>query len=156
MVRQLCLNHRQCRSVAQPNSLSREFEITTRPARGPGHAPQTSGASGFGEGDSEEDDEDIVHGRRSKVGLRPWINTTHTIHYEGHWLHITRSRNNEDKNRAYYELTISVVARSNAILKQLVLEAKKGYEKDSEHRVQIFMADSRGSWLWSSARQKVC
>ena len=36
----------------------------------------------------------------------------------------------------------SVVARNNDILKQLVLEAKRGYEKDAEHRVHIFMADT--------------
>lgn len=36
----------------------------------------------------------------------------------------------------------SVVARNNDILKKLVLEAKRLYEKDAEHRVHIFMADS--------------
>jgi chaperone BCS1 len=69
-------------------------------------------------------------------------------------------------------LSISVVARSNNILKQLVLEAKKEYERDAEHRVQIFFADSvrrrrrrrsrqssspsqHGSWRWTDSRQKV-
>lgn len=37
---------------------------------------------------------------------------------------------------------MSVVARNNNILKKLVLEAKRDYEKDAEHRVHIFMADS--------------
>ena len=36
----------------------------------------------------------------------------------------------------------SVVARNNDILKKLVLEAKREYEKDAEHRVHIFMADT--------------
>jgi mitochondrial chaperone BCS1 len=36
----------------------------------------------------------------------------------------------------------SVVARNNDILKRLVLEAKREYEKDAEHRVHIFMADT--------------
>lgn len=36
----------------------------------------------------------------------------------------------------------SVVARNNEILKKLVLEAKRDYEKDAEHRVHIFMADT--------------
>lgn len=34
------------------------------------------------------------------------------------------------------------MARNNDILKKLVLEAKKEYEKDAEHRVHIFMADT--------------
>jgi len=38
----------------------------------------------------------------------------------------------------------SVLARNNDILKRLVLEAKSEYEKDSEHRVHIFMADTYG------------
>lgn len=36
----------------------------------------------------------------------------------------------------------SVVARNNDVLKKLVLEAKREYEKDAEHRVHIFMADT--------------
>jgi hypothetical protein len=36
----------------------------------------------------------------------------------------------------------SVVARNNDILKKLVLEAKREYEKDAEHRVHIYMADT--------------
>lgn len=36
----------------------------------------------------------------------------------------------------------SVVARNNDILKRLVLEAKREYEKDAEHRVHIYMADT--------------
>ena len=34
----------------------------------------------------------------------------------------------------------SVVTRDNDILKRLVLEAKREYEKDAEHRVHIFVA----------------
>jgi chaperone BCS1 len=68
---------------------------------------------------------------------------------------------------------ISVVARSNHIIKQLVLEAKRGYEKDAEHRVHIFLADTYvlvrrgtfylltrsrsrryGNWRWTGAKQK--
>jgi hypothetical protein len=39
-------------------------------------------------------------------------------------------------------LCSSVVARSNDIIKKLVLEAKREYEKDAEHRVHIFLADT--------------
>jgi hypothetical protein len=37
------------------------------------------------------------------------------------------------------------VARSNDILKKLVLEAKRDCEKDAEHRVHIFLADTCGN-----------
>lgn len=39
-------------------------------------------------------------------------------------------------------LKISTIARSNTILKKLVLEAKREYEKDAEHRVHIFLGDT--------------
>jgi len=48
----------------------------------------------------------------------------------------------------------SVVARSNAILKQLVLQAKKEYEAEAVHRIQIYFADAHGSWRWTDSRHK--
>lgn len=48
----------------------------------------------------------------------------------------------------------SVVARSNSILKQLVLQAKREYEADAVHRIQIYFADSHGSWRWTDSRHK--
>ena len=46
------------------------------------------------------------------------------------------------------------MARNNSVLKQLVLEAKKLYEADAEHRVNIYFADSHGSWRWTDSRTK--
>ncbi|KAJ3502846.1 hypothetical protein NLJ89_g8701 [Agrocybe chaxingu] len=51
-------------------------------------------------------------------------------------------------------LSISVVARSNAILKHLVLQAKKEYEAEAVHRIQLYFADAHGSWRWSDSRHK--
>lgn len=48
----------------------------------------------------------------------------------------------------------SVVARSNTILKQLVLQAKREYEAEAIHRIQIYFADSHGSWRWTDSRHK--
>jgi hypothetical protein len=53
-------------------------------------------------------------------------------------IRIRRARERELKKPFIH---YSVVARNNDILKQLVLEAKRMYEKDAEHRVHIFMAD---------------
>jgi mitochondrial chaperone BCS1 len=47
-----------------------------------------------------------------------------------------------------------VVARNNDVIKRLVLEAKKQYEADAEHRVHIFLAEQHGYWRWNGARQK--
>ncbi|KAL1727393.1 hypothetical protein EV714DRAFT_253915 [Schizophyllum commune] len=130
---------------------SREFDITTRSG---GRSSLTQATTGDLEDEEGEDDDELVHGRRKrKVAFMPSLDTTHTIYYRGHWLRITRTKRYADYGGE--ALKISVVARNNDILKKLVLEAKREYEKDAEHRVHIFMADtSYGCWRWNGARQK--
>ncbi|KZT41725.1 P-loop containing nucleoside triphosphate hydrolase protein [Sistotremastrum suecicum HHB10207 ss-3] len=128
---------------------SREFEITTRSNNGRGITTYTTGDL-----EEEENEEELVHGRRKrKVAFMPSVDTTHTIFYRGHWLRITRTRRAGEYGQCS-ELKVSVVARNNNILKSLVLDAKREYEKDAEHRVHIFLADTYGSWRWTGAKQK--
>ncbi|KAI0794728.1 hypothetical protein C8Q74DRAFT_1366128 [Fomes fomentarius] len=136
---------------------SREFDITTRSVSRHGLTQKTTGDL---EDENENEDEDEASefaqggGRRRKVAIVPSMDTTHTIYYRGHWLRITRTKRFQDYGSCA-ELKISVVARNNDILKKLVLEAKREYEKDAEHRVHIFMADTTyGCWRWNGARQK--
>ncbi|KAJ3509949.1 hypothetical protein NLJ89_g4946 [Agrocybe chaxingu] len=130
---------------------SREFEITTRSVNRNGITQSTTGDLD----EEEEEDDTLVHGRRKrKVAFMPSLDTTHTIYYRGHWLRITRTKRYPDYGHGC-SLKISVVARNNDILKKLVLEAKREYEKDAEHRVHIFLADTTyGCWRWNGARQK--
>ncbi|EGN97067.1 hypothetical protein SERLA73DRAFT_111855 [Serpula lacrymans var. lacrymans S7.3] len=135
---------------------SREFEITTRTVGRSGITQTTTGDLEEEDDVEEDDDSDaLVHGRRKrKVAFMPSLDTTHTIYYRGHWLRITRTKRYPDYGHGA-ALKISVVARNNDILKKLVLEAKREYEKDAEHRVHIFMADTTyGCWRWNGARQK--
>ncbi|KAF7782089.1 hypothetical protein Agabi119p4_1465 [Agaricus bisporus var. burnettii] len=129
---------------------SREFETTTR-SSGPGGAT----SSGFDDWDEEERDYDNSEydgeGRpKTRVVFQPTFDTTHTIFYRGHWLRVRRSR----KPDGCEQLSISVVARSNTVLKQLVLQAKREYEAEAIHRIQIYFADSHGSWRWTDSRHK--
>ncbi|KAF9038693.1 P-loop containing nucleoside triphosphate hydrolase protein [Panaeolus papilionaceus] len=130
---------------------SREFEITTRSVNRNGITQKTTGDLE----EEEEEDDGLVHGRRKrKVAFMPSLDTTHTIYYRGHWLRITRTKRYPDYGHGC-SLKISVVARNNDIIKKLVLEAKREYEKDAEHRVHIFLADtSYPCWRWNGARQK--
>ena len=109
------------------------------------------------QGDEFEDelqqDEETDDGRaRLKVVFQPTYDTTHTIYYKGHWLRVRRSKKTDGSELQM--LSISVVARSNTVLKQLVLEAKREYEKDTIHRVQIYFADSHGGWRYADSRHK--
>ncbi|KAF8585402.1 P-loop containing nucleoside triphosphate hydrolase protein [Ramaria rubella] len=134
---------------------SREFEITTRSAGRFSLNQTTTGDLDEDEEAVEEDQQQLVHGRRKrKVAFMPSLNTTHTIYYRGHWLRVTRTQRFGNYGGQCQELKVSVVARNNSVLKKLVLEAKRAYEKDAEHRVHIFIADSYGSWRWNGARQK--
>ncbi|KAH9991153.1 P-loop containing nucleoside triphosphate hydrolase protein [Russula vinacea] len=133
---------------------SREFEITTRSV-----GRNQLNQSMTGDLDEDEMDEENEHElensrRKRRVTFMPSPDTTHTIFYRGHWLKITRTRRYPDYGHCS-ALKISVVARNNDILKRLVLEAKREYEKDAEHRVHIFMADTTyACWRWNGARQK--
>ncbi|OJT13683.1 hypothetical protein TRAPUB_9782 [Trametes pubescens] len=143
-------------SVIQPAwGRSREFDITTRSVSRHGLTQKTTGDL---EDENEEEEESAEFsqggGRKRKVAIVPSMDTTHTIYYRGHWLRITRTKRFQDYGSCA-ELKISVVARNNDILKRLVLEAKREYEKDAEHRVHIFMADTTYQcWRWNGARQK--
>jgi mitochondrial chaperone BCS1 len=124
--------------------------------------------SGANEGGPGEDGE----GRpKTRVVFQPTYNTTHTIFYKGHWLRVSRGRKGDSttemlsirylflffekkQEKTIIHFFFSVVARSNAILKQLVLQAKKEYEAEAIHRIQIYFADAHGSWRWTDSRHK--
>ncbi|KAI1794251.1 P-loop containing nucleoside triphosphate hydrolase protein [Ganoderma leucocontextum] len=126
---------------------SREFETTTRTST-PGFGSRVADNS-FGDEDEEDDD---TPGRvKTRVVFQPTANTTHTIYYRGHWLRVKRWRKSDTGSEV---ISVSVVARNNSILKQLVLQAKKEYEAEAVHRIQIYFADSHGCWRWTDSRHK--
>ena len=148
---------------------SREFETTTRTTT-PGFSGTQTADNSFGD-DEDDGDEDAPPGKvKTRVVFQPTPDTTHTIYYRGHWLRVRRSKKTDGSGcevlsirYSFYfsfnswQLTRSshsVVARSNAILKQLVLQAKKEYEAEAIHRIQIYFADSHGSWRWTDSRHK--
>ncbi|KAJ7198596.1 hypothetical protein GGX14DRAFT_469953 [Mycena pura] len=126
---------------------SREFETTTRAA----HAAQAQGWEDDPalEGEIEEGNA-ATPPSKTRVIFQPTFDTTHTIYWRGHWLRVRRGRGGDGSE----VLSVSVVARSNTILKALVLQAKREYEAEAVHRIQIFFADPHGSWRWADARHK--
>ncbi|KAG1715627.1 hypothetical protein ID866_1551 [Astraeus odoratus] len=130
---------------------SREFETTTRTST-PGFSGSRAADNSFGDEEEEEDDNSPPGKVKTRVVFQPTPDTTHTIYYRGHWLRVRRSKKTDGSGCEV--LSISVVARNNNILKQLVLQAKKEYEAEAVHRVQIYFADSHGSWRWTDSRHK--
>ncbi|KAK0200712.1 hypothetical protein DFS33DRAFT_1490090 [Desarmillaria ectypa] len=127
---------------------SREFETTTRSSSGFARTADNS----FGDEEDEHEEDDEPGRVKTRVVFQPTFDTTHTIFYRGHWLRIKRGRKNDGSGCEV--LSISVVARNNSILKQLVLQAKREYEAEAVHRIQIYFADSHGSWRWTDSRHK--
>jgi len=126
---------------------SREFETTTN-SSSPGYYGYRESDNAFV--DEEGGEEEASGKTRMRVVFQPTTDTTHTIFYRGHWLRVRRGR----KSNGYEMLSISVIARNNSILKQLVLQAKKEYEAEAVHRIQIYFADSYGSWRYTDSRHK--
>ncbi|KAJ3752675.1 P-loop containing nucleoside triphosphate hydrolase protein [Lentinula raphanica] len=132
---------------------SREFETTTRlstPLSGGSNSSSSRTAdNSFGDEDYREcyNEDDIPGKVKTRVVFQPTFDTTHTIYYRGHWLRVRRWRKGDNMNSI-------VVARSNTILKQLVLQAKREYEAEAIHRIQIYFADSHGGWRWTDSRHK--
>jgi mitochondrial chaperone BCS1 len=100
---------------------------------------------------AEEDDTDPIEKPKTRIVFQPTYDTTHTIFFRGHWLRVKRSRKLDTNSEV---ISISVIARNNNILKQLVLQAKKEYEAECVHRIQIYFADAHGSWRWTDSRAK--
>jgi chaperone BCS1 len=130
---------------------SREFETTTRSTT-PGFTGTRTADNSFGDDEDDGDDEEVPGKVKTRVVFQPTFDTTHTIYYKGHWLRVKRGRKPDGSNCEV--LSISVVARNNSILKQLVLQAKKEYEAEAVHRIQIYFADSHGGWRWTDSRHK--
>lgn len=130
---------------------SREFETTTRTTTvGVG---STNGESLLDDDYAEApdpDDENTPGKQKMSVVFVPTFDSTIGIYYRKHWLRVRRWKNSSGSEM----LSISVVARNNSVLKQLVLEAKKLYEADAEHRVNIYFADAHASWRWTDSRTK--
>ncbi|KAH7911018.1 hypothetical protein BJ138DRAFT_1101387 [Hygrophoropsis aurantiaca] len=139
---------------------SREFETTTRTTT-PGFSGSRSVDNSFGD-DEDEVDEDGPPGKvKTRVVFQPTFDTTHTIYYKGHWLRVRRSKKTDGSGCEVLSIrhvsppeSPDVVARNNTVLKQLVLQAKKEYEAEAIHRIQIYFADSHGSWRWTDSRHK--
>ncbi|KII92945.1 hypothetical protein PLICRDRAFT_491796 [Plicaturopsis crispa FD-325 SS-3] len=147
---------------------SREFETTTRTTT-PGFS--SNSFADFEDENAEEDDDDDAPGKaKTRVVFQPTFDTTHTIYYRGHWLRVRRGRKTDGSgcemlsircvaqacSRWIYmtDRIYSVVARNNTVLKQLVLQAKKEYEAEAVHRIQIYFADTHGGWRWTDSRHK--
>ncbi|KAF9520971.1 hypothetical protein BS47DRAFT_265 [Hydnum rufescens UP504] len=129
---------------------SREFETTTRTTT-TGLGPQTTGDEFEDLSEDRDADDELTPGKQKMtVVFQPTFDSTIGIYYRKHWLRVRRWKNSSGTE----QLSISVVARNNSVLKQLVLEAKKLYEADAEHRVNIYFADSHGSWRWTDSRTK--
>ena len=79
---------------------------------------------------------------------------THTMYFHGRWLRVTRTRRYLDEGCTTESLKISLLTRSHAVLNWLLLEAKRAYEADQQHRVTIYIADQYNNWHRTGTRPK--
>ncbi|KAG8913711.1 hypothetical protein FRC00_001765 [Tulasnella sp. 408] len=99
----------------------------------------------------QNDDEDIVimddpssdlpmKGRT--LSFLPSFGNTTTMFYKGRLLRVTRDRTQAAVGTEYTEsLTLSILGRDHAILRELLLEAQTLYKSQEHNRVAIYIAD---------------
>jgi len=63
---------------------------------------------------------------------------TQTFWYKHHWMRITRTRRALQDNDNVEVLCVRIFARSQDVLNALLLDAKRLYEKEEQHRVSIY------------------
>ncbi|KAG9047449.1 hypothetical protein FS837_002212 [Tulasnella sp. UAMH 9824] len=112
----------------------------------------------------QNDDEDIVimddpsgdlpmKGRT--LSFLPSFGNTTTMFYKGRLLRVTRDRSQAAVGTEYVEsLTLSILGRDHAILRELLLEAQTLHKSQEQNRVAIYIADNYNNWRWSGSRPK--
>jgi mitochondrial chaperone BCS1 len=89
---------------------------------------------------------------KTRVVFQPTYGTTHTIFYNGHSLRVIRD--------VVYKVPFSILScrPADALFHQCrctfqcysqttILQAKKEYEAEAIHRIQIYFADAQRSWF---------
>ncbi|KAG8950019.1 hypothetical protein FRC04_008098 [Tulasnella sp. 424] len=112
----------------------------------------------------QNDDQDIVimddpqgdlpmKGRT--LSFLPSFGNTTTMFYKGRLLRVTRDRTQAAVGTEYVEsLTLSILGRDHAILRELLLEAQTLHKSQEQNRVAIYIADNYNNWRWSGSRPK--
>lgn len=87
--------------------------------------------------------------------LLPSFGLPQTFWYKGHWMRLTRSRRAVNENDNIEVLTISILARSQRVLYDLLTESKRQYQESETHRVSIYtVGPYYNDWRRSGSRPK--
>jgi len=79
---------------------------------------------------------------------------TQRLWYRGYWMRFTRSRRYLHDGDTMETLRISIFTRKHTVLTHLLLEAKRNYEKEEQHRVAVYVSSIYNDWRRSGSRPK--
>lgn len=79
---------------------------------------------------------------------------TQRLWYRGHWMRFSRSRRYLHDGDTMETLRISIFTRNHSVLTRLLLEAKRNYEKEEQHRVSVYVSSIYNDWRRSGSRPK--
>lgn len=82
------------------------------------------------------------------------LDMTQRLWYRGHWMRFTRSRRYLHDGDTMETLRISIFTRNHSVLTRLLLEAKRNYEKEEQHRVSVYVSSIYNDWRRSGSRPK--
>ncbi|KAI1791777.1 P-loop containing nucleoside triphosphate hydrolase protein [Ganoderma leucocontextum] len=102
---------------------------------------------------SDPDDlDDPTKGRH--ISFLPSLDTTYSLWYKHRYVSVTRNQTNDSPWQKRNKLLIRMLTRNNSLLRELLLEAKKMYNKASENMISIYVSDSSDSWKLMSTQHK--
>ncbi|KAI0923399.1 hypothetical protein AcV5_008961 [Taiwanofungus camphoratus] len=122
-------------------SKARTVEVTTR------NYGLNSPAISVAEEDEEQD-------RSRRTTYLPSLSATHSIWYKHHYMVVSRNQIPCGYYRMKETLQISILCRDNAILDELLVDAKKIYKAAQEHLISVYMSDLSGNWKHIASRPK--
>ncbi|KZT07303.1 P-loop containing nucleoside triphosphate hydrolase protein [Laetiporus sulphureus 93-53] len=98
--------------------------------------------------DDSDDDED-------RMSFIPSTNATYSMWYHGHYMVVCRSIVQISSSfRTKESLTIDILSRDQAVLMQLLLEAKSVYKKAKEKFISVHVSDVSNNWRLMTTRPK--
>ncbi|OBZ73585.1 putative mitochondrial chaperone BCS1-B [Grifola frondosa] len=89
--------------------------------------------------------EDEKDGSR-RMSFLPSMATTYGIWYKRRYVTITRDQVNDGAYYTKETLSISIMSRDHAFLRNFLLEAKRLYKAAEEHLTSVYVSDSSNSW----------
>ncbi|PCH36314.1 nucleoside triphosphate hydrolase protein [Wolfiporia cocos MD-104 SS10] len=100
------------------------------------------------------DGEDEERSTSREMTYLPSLSTSYSMWYKGHYVIITRTSVNNGIYRTKENLHLSILARDNSVLTEMLMEAKNLYKAAEEMTVAVYASNVSNNWRRITSRPK--